>query len=182
MTEDGPAPRSGSGVDLSRRMDRLEAKHDELASDVTTLKRIVDKIEVTQEHQAELTHLRFSALDTSTAAISQKLDAFMVRFDSILTGEVQLPRGQELMADWKSWRESVEAALEDPSRSPAGRALAERQLRSEETHKALFAKLEEVTDESTKSRTWIAAATAVIAVFVLVAQIIGPLLGRLLFS
>lgn len=92
-------------------MDRLEEKHDELARHVAGLTGTVARIELNQGHAAELNKLRFDALDTGLVAVNSKLDAFMARIESIITGETvpaTARQGQELVAEYQRWRATVE--------------------------------------------------------------------------
>lgn len=111
-------PRPGSTGDLVRRMDSMERKHDDLAKEVTALTSTVATVVVNQDHARELTKLRFDALDdgqkaikTDVSAVKGELRDFMRRIEGILTGETpsnQQRQGEELVADYKKWREAVD--------------------------------------------------------------------------
>lgn len=103
-------------VDISRRMDRLEQNHEALAKDVAALTGTISRVEQNQQHLEELNRLRFGSLDNSIAGVTNKLDAFIARIEALLTGEVQTPQmrsGNELVADYKAWRASVDKEIED---------------------------------------------------------------------
>lgn len=113
--EQGATPRPGSTVDLSRRMDRMEEKHDDLAREVAGLTTTVGRVELNQKHAEELNTLRFSALDTAVRTIDTKLEQFMARIEGIITGEIQTAQskqGAEILGEYQVWRTSVEARLD----------------------------------------------------------------------
>lgn len=111
VTNDEASPRAGTALDLSRRMDRLEEKHDDLARTVASLTSTVTRIEANQTHAAELNKLRFDSLDIGLNAVKHELDGFMARIESIISGETvpaSARQGQELVADYQRWRQTVE--------------------------------------------------------------------------
>lgn len=102
-------------MDLSRRMDRMEEKYDDLAREVASLTGTVARVESNQTHAEKLNELRFNALDTALSTVSGKLDGFMTRVESIITGEVetaQSKQGAALVADYQRWRADVEERLD----------------------------------------------------------------------
>lgn len=102
-------------MDLSRRMDRMEEKYDDLAREVASLTGTVARVEQNQTHAAELNQLRFNALDTAISGVGGKLDSFMARVEGIITGEVetaQSKQGAALVADYQKWRAGVEERLD----------------------------------------------------------------------
>ena len=105
-------PRPGSTVDLSRRMDRMETKYDDLATEVGSLKATITRVEVNQKHAEELNTLRFSALDTAVGTVGTKLDAFMERIDKLITGETQTAQSKQMLDDYQRWREDVDTRLD----------------------------------------------------------------------
>jgi hypothetical protein len=108
-------PRSGSGQDLAKRMDRMETSHAGLAAQVSGLTGTVARVELNQQHAEELNRLRFTSLEQAVGGVAGKLDAFMGRIESIFTGEVKLPmqqQGEELVADYKIWRGRVDDRLD----------------------------------------------------------------------
>lgn len=105
--ESVPFPRTGSGADLARRVERLEGS-------VSGLTGAVQAIELNQKHAETVTNLRFNAIDTAVAANTKALSDFMARVEGIITGEIQTAggrQGAELVADYKTWRTSVEKRL-----------------------------------------------------------------------
>lgn len=103
-----PASRAGSGPDLARRMDRMETRQDNIEAKVTDLATVVSRVELNQQHATELATLRFNAVDTAVKNIDGTLERFMGRINAIVSGEVQLPQSQQIMADYRKWVESVE--------------------------------------------------------------------------
>ena len=109
---DEAASRPGSAVDLSRRMDRLEANHETLAKEVGALTATVGRVEINQQHAEELNRLRFSSLDLSVGNLTSELKGFMQRIEGMISGEIdtnQAREGRELVADYKRWRDDVDA-------------------------------------------------------------------------
>lgn len=116
MADEAPSPRLGSSADLARRLDRLEINHEQLAKDVSTLSGTIQRVEQNQTHLEELNRLRFNALDTSVGTLTSKLDNFIARVEGLITGEVQTPQmrsGEELVADYRRWRESVDKSINE---------------------------------------------------------------------
>jgi hypothetical protein len=118
MSEDTTpsSPRPGSTMDLSRRMDRMEEKHDDLASEVRGLTATVARVELNQGHAEEVNRLRFGALDTAINGVGTKLEAFMGRIEGIITGEIQTAQsktGTEMVEDYRKWRTDVEQRLDN---------------------------------------------------------------------
>src|SRR4051812_45041233 len=106
---DTETPRAGSAVDLSRRMDKMEQRHEALEGEVRILAQTVGRVEQNQIHVAELNKLRFDALDTGQRALGGQLADFIKRIESIMTGEVETQatrQGQEIVADYREWRKS----------------------------------------------------------------------------
>ena len=115
MTADETPPRPGSTVDLSRRMDRMEEKHDDLAREVQGLTATVARVELNQKHAEELNTLRFTALDTAISSVSGKLDGFMARVEGIVSGEIETAQsrtGAGLVEDYREWRAEVDGRLD----------------------------------------------------------------------
>lgn len=84
-------PTAGSAADLSRRMDGLEMR---------------------QAHAEELNKLRFGSLEASVAVLSSDLKAFMIRIESVLSGELDTTATRQSAAEraeWQAWRRSVDA-------------------------------------------------------------------------
>ena len=108
--------RAGSGLDLAHRMDRMEAKHEDLAKEVASLSSVVARVEQNQSHATELSKLRFDALDAGLHAVSENLVQFQKRIEGILTGEVrtaQQAQGEAIVADYQKWRTSVDAFIDE---------------------------------------------------------------------
>lgn len=108
--------RPGSGLDLSRRMDAMEKKHEELAKEVASLAGTVARVEQNQVHAAELNKLRFDALDLSIGNVGATLERFMGRINAIVAGEVKMPQaeeGERLVADYQAWRKEVDTDREE---------------------------------------------------------------------
>lgn len=106
--DDMPSTRPGSAVDLSRRIERLEHKYDDLAATIA-------RVELNQQHGDELNRLRFDALDNAVKATSLDLKGFMARIEGLISGEtetVQSRQGRELVADYQKWRATVDDRLD----------------------------------------------------------------------
>ena len=109
-------PRSGSGADLARRMDRMEARQDSIETEVRTLAATVARVELNQEHATELNKLRFDALDTGLKALTGIVTDFIKRVEGIVDGTVETGQGRagrEMVADYQSWRRDVDNDRED---------------------------------------------------------------------
>lgn len=107
-------PRTGSGADLSRRMDRMEQNHEALVRDVASLSGIVARVEQNQQHMEEMNALRFKSLDTAVGQVGTDLKTFMTRIESIIDGTVQTAetrRGAELVADFTAWRKETDKRI-----------------------------------------------------------------------
>jgi uncharacterized protein YukE len=119
MSDDATsAARPGSGVDLSRRIDRLETLHESLAKEVGGLSTTIARVELNQSHAEELHKLRY---DSTAQALSQlegevkqggdRLASFIDRMEKIMSGETATQQGragQQLVEDYQSWRKTVE--------------------------------------------------------------------------
>ena len=176
-------PRVGSTADVSRRVERLEAKQDELAADVTSLKGTVSRVETNQLHASELNKLRFDALDASIQSSTAKLDQFMTRIEGLISGDVQTNQTREaaaILADYHRWRQSVEERLGEPEKSPLGRTFMSRLQVMESRDKEFDDKLELVVAESARNRQWIAVAGGIIGLLVFIAQFAGPIITKVL--
>ena len=109
--DDMPSTRPGSAVDLSRRIERLEHKYDEIAA-------VVVRVEVNQQHSEELNRLRFASLEQAigstgrdVAKVGTDLEGFMARIEGLISGEIQTNasrQGAELVADYQRWRREVD--------------------------------------------------------------------------
>ena len=96
----------------------MEAAHDSLAREVSSLSDTIQRVELNQQHAYELNDLRFKSLDVAVGTIGTKLDAFMGRIEGIITGEVQTAQaknGERLVEDYYEWRKSVDARIPDPN-------------------------------------------------------------------
>lgn len=94
----------------------MEKKHDELAKEVVSLTKIVNRVEQNQEHATELNKLRFDALDLGVKSVSGQLTDFIRRIDGVLTGEIETTQtraGREVIEDYKEWRGEVDHRLDD---------------------------------------------------------------------
>ena len=110
--DDMPSTRPGSGADLSRRIERLEHKYDDLAA-------TINRVELNQQHGEELNRLRFASLEQAIQASSKDisgvrtdLEGFMARIEGLISGEIQTTatrQGAELVADYQKWRRDVDA-------------------------------------------------------------------------
>lgn len=108
------APRSGSGLDLARRMDRMESRQDSMETALHAQSAVIARVELNQTHSEELNKLRFSAIDTSIANLTGTVGAFITRIEGIITGEVetaQSKQGRDMVADYLSWRTKVDAHM-----------------------------------------------------------------------
>jgi len=113
-------PRSGSGADLSRRMERMEARQDTIEGKVNDLAAIVTRVELNQQHATELATLRFNAVDTAVHTIDATLERFMGRINAIVAGEVKLPQAvqsEEIVKDFIAWRKTVDERISQTPRS-----------------------------------------------------------------
>ena len=111
MTETTEA-RPGSAADLSRRMDRIEGKYEDLAKQVAGLTSTVERVELNQQHAEELNKLRFGSLEQGMGTIAGKLDNFMARIEGMIDGTVQTTQtreAQERVRDYEEWRSQVDA-------------------------------------------------------------------------
>jgi hypothetical protein len=87
------------------RLSRLETKYDELVQTVA-------RVELNQKHAEELNRLRFDALDLNQKTLTTQVSEFIKRIDGLISGETEMPRQRDLMADWVKWRGEVEADRE----------------------------------------------------------------------
>jgi hypothetical protein len=115
-TDDSTAPlsRTGSGADLARRMDRMEARQDATEAKLGDLTVIVTRVEENQKHSDTVAALRHDAMATSLGGLTSTVDIFIKRIEGILTGEVQTAQskqGQALIADFTAWRSEVDRRL-----------------------------------------------------------------------
>ena len=104
--------RPGSAADLSRRMDRMEQRQEGFDQRLSSLTQSVARVEQNQEHATELNKLRFDALDSGMRAIGAQLSDFIKRIEGIMSGEVQTNQtreGQALVAEYREWRDEVDA-------------------------------------------------------------------------
>lgn len=111
MTTDEAPVRAGSNADIARRMDRMEARQDNLESKVDSLAATVGRVEVNQDNAEKLNVLRFGSLDTAVKNLTGTLDAHMKRIEGIITGEIetaQTRQGRDMVADYFSWRKEVD--------------------------------------------------------------------------
>lgn len=134
--EDETTPKAGTYADLSRRMDRMELKHEDLAKDVAAITATVGQVVLNQKHAEEINELRFKALDTSVGQIGADLKGFMARIDGIVAGDIETAQsraGRELVADYTIWRKETDkrlAIIEDvPTLVQKVEALEEREQR-----------------------------------------------------
>lgn len=134
--DDQQTPRAGTYADLSRRMDRMEVRHDDLAKDVSAITSTVSQVVQNQNHAEELNELRFKSLDTAVGQLTADLKGFMARIEGIMTGEVQTAatrQGAEMVEEYKEWRASTDkrlAIIEDvPTLLARVDVLEEREMR-----------------------------------------------------
>jgi hypothetical protein len=102
-----PSTRPGSGADLSRRIERLEHKYDEVAL-------VVARVEANQQHAEELNRERFEGVKQAIHVNSAKLDAFIARVEGMISGEVQTTatrQGAELVAEYQRRMGAAEADI-----------------------------------------------------------------------
>jgi len=111
---------------MEQRQDGTDAKVDTLAATVA-------RVELNQTHQAELSKLRFDALDTSVGTVHGTLERFMGRVEGLITGEVRLPQSEKMLKDYENWHESVEDRLDklDPSLANRVRILEDRAIKQQ---------------------------------------------------
>ena len=96
-------------------MDRLEANHESLTREVSSLAGTIARVEQNQNHAEELNKLRFTSLDTAVGSLTADLKGFMARIESLISGEAdtaQTREGRERYADYTKWRGEVDDALE----------------------------------------------------------------------
>jgi hypothetical protein len=92
-------------------MDRIEQRQDGVEKEVRTLAATIGRVEVNQEHAAEVNKIRLDALDAGIKLVSVQVTDFMRRIDGMITGEVETAQsrsGRELVADYKKWREGID--------------------------------------------------------------------------
>lgn len=71
-------------------------------------------VEQNQRHAEELTKLRFDSLEQGVKGVGAKLEAFVQRFEGLMSGEIQTGRtreAQELVEDYQKWRQGVDTTL-----------------------------------------------------------------------
>lgn len=104
--------RPGSGADLSRRMERIEARQDEQAREQADLKSAVARVEQSIVHQNQLYERDFKSLNESVGRMGSVLDKFMARMEGLIDGSIettQTRQGRELVEDYQDWRREVDA-------------------------------------------------------------------------
>jgi hypothetical protein len=114
MSDEEPTIRVGSSADLARRMDRIEQRQEKQEAEMGVLTATVARVEINQNHAAELTKLRFDALERGVGDVAGTLKVFMGRIEGILSGEIvtqQSKAGQEMVADYREWREEVDTFI-----------------------------------------------------------------------
>lgn len=122
---DGESPvnaRPGSGVDLSRRIDRLETTHEALSKEVGGLSTTITRVELNQQHAEEINKLRYDSMHTAIGQVevglqahSDKVTIFMERIEKIMSGETvtQATRaGEALVAEYQKWRAETDLRLD----------------------------------------------------------------------
>src|SRR5689334_7250190 len=111
-----PTPtRAGSGADLARRMDRMEARQDTAETALNNLSATVLRVEHNQTTSDKLNELRFAALQTKVDTVGATLNEFIKRIDGIISGEIetaQTRQGSQIMADYLAWRAKTDARIE----------------------------------------------------------------------
>ena len=83
MSDEESPVRVGSTADLVRRMDRIEQRQERQEAEMGVLSATVARVEINQNHAAELTKLRFDALERSVADVGGTLRTFMGRIEAI---------------------------------------------------------------------------------------------------
>lgn len=96
-------PRAGTYADLSRRMDRMENRHEDLALQVRTVAADIASVKLQAEHVEKLNELRFTSLDKGIHAVESKVDAFIARIEGLISGDVQTPQGKLMMDQYKQF-------------------------------------------------------------------------------
>ena len=151
MSEDERAPRPGTTASLEARVVRLEAQFDRLDGKVDDIAVQMARLLSDQGHLGQLVVTQHQAI----------------------TAEMQLLRGRvsdvaDLMKDSSA----------EPEGTPAGRSLirmveANRRA-AEKVHTDISKAVAEVAAESRQNRIWIAAASAIVGVVILVLNVFAP--------
>jgi len=126
-------PRAGTYADLSRRMDRMENRHEDLVEDVRNLSVVVSDVRKDVQHAAELAKLRFDAVELTMKHGFDEAGAHRQRIESIINGDVVTPQAKLIMdqyrqfteqsiADRKSLNHRVELLEEDHIKRDASRS------------------------------------------------------------
>lgn len=108
-----PTTRTGSGADLARRMDRMEARQDNIETEVRTLASTVQRVEQNQLHAAEVSGLRFDALDIGLKSLLAQSNEFAKRFESIMSGEVVTASTKRILDEYEAFKSNTERRLDE---------------------------------------------------------------------
>lgn len=96
-------PRAGTYADLSRRMDRMENRHEDLVDDVRNLAAVVTRVEQNVNHGAELAKLRFDALEMAMKHGFEEAAAHRERIEAIFSGEVVTPQTKLMLEQYNKF-------------------------------------------------------------------------------
>lgn len=110
-----PTPRAGTYADLSRRMDRMENRHEDLATQVRSLAASVQRVEQGLDHAEKLNELRFNAQNQSLATLDAKVSAFITRIEGIIEGTVETGmsrQNKQMLDDYFAWRRATDTHLD----------------------------------------------------------------------
>lgn len=148
-------PRPGSTAALDARVARLESQFDTLTGKVSEIALRMERISSDQGHLVTL-------LTTQHQAVTAELQLLRARYHNI----------EDLVA----------RTTAEPQQTPAGRAilarLDEQDAMKNEAHDRLSKAVDELREENGRTRTWIARASGVAAIFVILAQLAAPVIAR----
>jgi hypothetical protein len=109
-----PAVRLGTYADLSRRMDRMDQRQDNVEAQVRDLATTVARVESNMNHSAEVSKLHFESIENGQRLLSSQLTDFVRRTEGIISGEIETAQtraGREMVTDYIEWRKTVDAEL-----------------------------------------------------------------------
>jgi hypothetical protein len=116
MTAADDTPRPGTGVDLSRRMDRMEQRQDKMEASLNELQVVTARVESNQKHADEIAGLRHDALKTGLDALGNTVGIFITRIEGIIDGSIQTTQtrqAQEIMAAYVQFRDKTLERLDN---------------------------------------------------------------------
>lgn len=85
----------------------MEQRQDSQETQLRDMAAVVSRVELNQGHQLEVSKLRFDAIDImmktqaeTEKGLDAKLTAFMLRIDSLMSGETQTAMTRDILADY----------------------------------------------------------------------------------